>query len=192
MGLCEGALYWGGRENRGAAATGKHNKVGTRPGRGYSQAHGGAGFGKWRRRAGADRGPRGGSSGRAANREGPLPAAPNIADAHILCIWFEFLAAPTRGRHALIRRLILYPRKARFRTPSRTTQCQALRSADSRETRSHLDALIRCQSNFRRVQLTWVVSAPRPAFERRHEAREGGSRSPRVADEGEHWEESTE
>jgi len=44
------------------------------------------------------RGPRGGSSGRAANREGPLPAAPNIADAHIL--WF--LAAPTRGRHALI------------------------------------------------------------------------------------------
>ena len=47
------------------------------------------------------RGPRGGSSGRAANREGPLPAAPNIADAHIQ--WFH--AAPTRGRHALIKRL---------------------------------------------------------------------------------------
>ena len=44
------------------------------------------------------RGPRGGSAGRAADRGAPLPATPNIADAHIP--WF--LAAPTRGRHALI------------------------------------------------------------------------------------------
>ena len=55
MGLCEGALYWGGRENRGAAATGKHNKVGTS-------------FGKWRRRAGRRR-------HAAAGRGGALPAA---------------------------------------------------------------------------------------------------------------------
>ena len=44
------------------------------------------------------RGPRGGSAGRAAGRGAPLPATPNIADAHIQCIWF-LLSPPVVAMH---------------------------------------------------------------------------------------------